>query len=249
MGLATARVLAQEGARVACVDRSADALRQAWAADRRAHPEWRLVDFEADLSTAEGCAGVAERVLAAFSGRLDILVNNAGVSAVVPLDAEDYDDQWDRVMAVNLRAPARLVRAFLPALRAAPAGGRVVNIASTEGLGATLFSSAYSSSKHGVIGLTRALAVELGPQGVAVNCVCPGPIRTGMTAAIPDQAKDTYARRLVPMRRYGEAEEVAHMTVSLCLPASSFTNGAVLVVDGGLLAHNSMFPMRLPWDA
>jgi 3-oxoacyl-[acyl-carrier protein] reductase len=89
-----------------------------------------------------------------------------------------------------------------------------------------------------VIGLTRSLAVELGRTGVTVNCVCPGPIRTGMTAGIPDDAKDTFARRRVPLRRYGDPEEVAQMTVSLCLPAASYCNGAVLVVDGGMVAQN-----------
>jgi 3-oxoacyl-[acyl-carrier protein] reductase len=94
------------------------------------------------------------------------------------------------------------------------------------------------AAKHGVIGLTRALAVELGASGVTVNAVCPGPIRTGMTAGIPDDAKDTFARRMVPLRRYGQPEEVAHAILSLALPASSFVNAAVLVVDGGMTAKN-----------
>ena len=114
-----------------------------------------------------------------------------------------------------------------------------MNIASTEGLGATAFASPYTASKHGVIGLTRALAVELGSQGVTVNCVCPGPIHTGMTAMIPDEAKTKFARRRVPLRRYGEPEEVAHGILSLVLPASSYINGAVLVVDGGLTIQNT----------
>ena len=99
---------------------------------------------------------------------------------------------------------------------------------------ATAGLPAYTASKHGVIGLTKSLAVELGRTGVTVNCVCPGPIRTGMTANIPDEAKETYAHRRVPLRRYGEPEEVAHMTLSLVLPASSYVNGAVVVVDGGM---------------
>ena len=106
-------------------------------------------------------------------------------------------------------------------------------------LGATASMSPYTASKHGVIGLTRSLAVELGSSGVTVNCVCPGPIRTGMTAAIPEDAKTKFARRRVPLRRYGDPEEVAHATLSLVLPASSYINGAVLVVDGGMLAQNT----------
>jgi 3-oxoacyl-[acyl-carrier protein] reductase len=136
------------------------------------------------------------------------------VSIPAPIDHEGYEDAWDLTMAVNLTAYVRMIRACLDDLRRDGAG-RIVNIASTEGLGATAMISPYTASKHGVIGLTRALAVELGPAGVTVNCVCPGPIRTGMTAAIPDEAKERFARRRVPMRRYGDPEEVAHAIVSL----------------------------------
>ena len=87
-----------------------------------------------------------------------------------------------------------------------------------------------------MVGLTRSLATELGARGVTVNCVCPGPIRTGMTEPIPDDAKERFARRRVPLRRYGEPEEVAQMVLNLALPASSFVNGAVIPVDGGLSA-------------
>ena len=134
---------------------------------------------------------------------------------------------------MNLTAQARLVRAALPHLRRSDAG-RIVNIASTEGIIATAGIPAYTASKHGVIGLTKSFAVELGRDGITVNCICPGPINTGMTAGIPDEAKDTYAKRRVPLRRYGDPEEVAHMTLSLTLPAASYTNGAILVVDGGM---------------
>jgi 3-oxoacyl-[acyl-carrier protein] reductase len=112
-------------------------------------------------------------------------------------------------------------------------------VASTEGLGATGGISPYTATKHGVIGLTRSLAVELGPTGVTVNCVCPGPINTGMTAIIPDELKATFARRRTALRRYGDPEEVAHATLSLLLPAASYITGAVLVVDGGLTIRNA----------
>jgi 3-oxoacyl-[acyl-carrier protein] reductase len=116
--------------------------------------------------------------------------------------------------------------------------GRIINIASTEAMGATPGISPYTASKHGVVGLTRALAVELGRQGVTVNCVSPGPIRTAMTAGVSDDAKDAFARRRVPVGRYGEPDEVAYAVLSLAVPAASYINGAVLVVDGGMTAQN-----------
>ena len=116
---------------------------------------------------------------------------------------------------------------------------RIVNIASTEGLGATKYGSPYTAAKTGVIGLTRSLAVELGGEGITVNCICPGPIHTGMTQGIPDEAKQEFARRRVALKRYADPEEVAHMTLSLVLPAAGFTTGVALPVDGGLTIRNA----------
>ena len=115
----------------------------------------------------------------------------------------------------------------------------MVNIASTEAIVTTAGLAAYAATKAGVVGLTKSFAVELGRIGITVNCVCPGPINTGMTAGIPDEAKEAYAKRRVPLRRYGAAEEVAHMTLSLCLPASSFVNGAIIPVDGGMTIRHT----------
>ena len=126
----------------------------------------------------------------------------------------------------------------LPHLRRSDAP-RVVNIASSESAVATSGLSAYAASKAGVTGLTRALAVELARDGITVNCVCPGPVNTGMTAEIPDQAKDTYARRRVALRRYGDPEEIAQMVVNFCLPAASFVTGATLFVDGGMTIRHT----------
>jgi len=127
----------------------------------------------------------------------------------------------------------RVIKASLPYISKSPCP-RIVNISSTEGFGATPLHSPYTSAKHGVIGLTRSLAVELGPKGITVNCICPGPINTNMTSGIDKDKKQKYARRRVPLNRYGEPQEVAHATLNLCLPSSSFINGAVLPVDGGL---------------
>lgn len=233
MGRATACLLADEGAKVAVTDVSdpSDVVAAINGAGGEA-AGWVL-----DVSDPATIAKTVDEVVARFGG-VDILVNNAGRPSPVALGDDAWEDMWAATLAVNLTGEARMIRACLPYLQANGCG-RVVNIASTEGLGATANMSPYTASKHGVIGLTRSLAVELGRTGVTVNCVCPGPIRTGMTAPIPDEAKDKFAHRRVPLRRYGDPEEVAQMTVSLCLPAASYCNGAVLVVDGGLTAQNT----------
>ena len=235
MGRATAHLLADEGAAVAVIDRSSDGV-DAVAGEIDAAggtaAAWTL-----DVTDTAAVRRAVDEV-AARLGPPDILVNNAGVSLPAPIDLDGFEEAWDTTLAVNLTAHTTLIRACLPHLRR-HGQGRIVNVASTEGLGATAYLSPYTASKHGVIGLTRSLAVELGPVGVTVNCICPGPIHTGMTAAIPDEAKIKFARRRVPMRRYGDPEEVAHITLSLVLPAASYITGAVVVVDGGLTIQNT----------
>jgi len=235
IGRATAQLFADEGMRVAVLDRDLEGV--ARVAEEIEQAGGSAAAWELDVQDAGRIQQVVREVVARFGG-LDILVNNAGVSLLQPAGGDDYEAAWETTLAVNLTAHQRMIRAALPELTREGAG-RIVNIASTEGLGATAFASPYTASKHGVIGLTRALAVELGSQGVTVNCVCPGPIHTGMTALIPDEAKTKFARRRVPLRRYGEPEEVAHGILSLVLPASSYINGAVLVVDGGLTIQNT----------
>ncbi|MGN6496159.1 MAG: SDR family NAD(P)-dependent oxidoreductase, partial [Tsuneonella sp.] len=107
------------------------------------------------------------------------------------------------------------------------------------GLGATPGDTPYVAAKSGVVGLTRGLAVDLGKDGITVNCVCPGPIRTAMTEKVPDADKAVFAKRRTALRRYGEPEEVAHVTLSLVLPAASYITGAIIPVDGGLMARNA----------
>jgi 3-oxoacyl-[acyl-carrier protein] reductase len=232
IGRATAVLLASEGAHVAATDVALPTFdtpateAAATAADVR---PWTM-DVTDDASIRQVIAEVASAI-----GGIDILVNCAGVS--IPAAFGD-EPAWQRTFDVNLHGMMRVIRAALPHLEACGAG-RVVNIASTEGLGATPLISAYTASKHAVIGLTRALAVEVALKGITVNAICPGPIRTGMTAPIPEEAKQKWARRNVPMKRYGEPEEVAHAILSLVLPAASFITGQYLLVDGGLMALNS----------
>jgi len=235
MGRATAYVFADEGARLALVDRNADGVTA--VADEIRAAGGTANAYAVDLADAAAITELVARVRDDL-GPVDILVNNAGVSVGAPIDHEMWEKAWEVTFAVNLTAQARLIRACAADL-ARNRAGRVVNIASTEGLGATPGASPYTAAKHGVIGLTRSMAVELGPRGINVNCICPGPIRTGMTAGIPDEAKDKYARRRVALKRYGDPEEVAHATLSLCLPASSYITGAALVVDGGMIIRNA----------
>ena len=235
MGRATAHLFADEGASVAIVDRTAEGVNA--VVEEIVGIGGTALGVVADLREPAGIAALVHEVSVGL-GRIDILVNNAGVSIPAALDNETWGDAWRTTFAVNLDAHAFLIRACLSDLMR-NGEGRVVNIASTEGLGATAFMSPYTAAKHAVIGLTRSLAVELGPRGVNVNCVCPGPINTGMTSPIPDEAKAIFAKRRVPLRRYGDPEEVAHATLSLVLPASSFMNGVVFVVDGGMTIRNA----------
>ena len=235
MGRATAWLLADEGAKVAALDIDRDGLSETVAAIIDAGGT--ALAAVCDMADLEAIEQAVARVRAEL-GPVDILINNAGVAAGAPVDAADYEDVWAAVLEVNLAAQMRLVRACLDDLKR-NGDGRIVNVASTEGIMATPNNSPYTVSKHGAVGLTRALAVELGRWGVTANAVCPGPIRTNMTASIPEEAKQTYARRRVPARRYGDPEEVAQITLSLVLPAASFINGAVVLVDGGLHAKSN----------
>ena len=236
MGKATAEILAAEGAHVAVTDYDAAAAQA--VADGIAASGGSAVAWAFDVSDKDRIKHVVTEVADRFGG-LDIVINNAGISAFCPIDDEDhYDLIWDRAVNVLLTSHQRIIRAALPHLRKSKAP-RIVNIASTEALGATSRDSPYSAAKAGVTGLTRALAVELGREGITVNCICPGPIHTGMTANVPDTDKQTFAKRRTAMGRYGAPEEVAHMTVSLCLPAASYITGVTIPVDGGLMARNA----------
>lgn len=235
MGRATAHVFADAGAELALIDINPEPLQavvdEVLAAGGKAKA-WTL-----DLSDRAAIAPVVNSVHEHF-GRLDILVNNAGVSIPAPIDADNFDAAWDMSFAVLLTAQVTMIRAAVDYLRQAE-NPRIINIASTEALGATKFGSPYTAAKTGVVGLTRSMALELGPEGITVNCVCPGPINTGMTARIPAEQKEIFARRRTALKRYAEPEEVAHATLSLALPASQYITGVTLPVDGGLTIRNA----------
>jgi 3-oxoacyl-[acyl-carrier protein] reductase len=230
MGRATAHVFADEGAKVVVTDVRGEGAEAVRAEIERAGGE--VAAWQLDVADGEAIRRVIDAAADHFGG-LDVLINNAGISLPATIDSPDYEERWARGLDVLLTAHVRTVRAALPYLRRS-SSPRIINIASTEGLGATPRASAYTAAKTGVIGLTRGLAVELGREGITVNCICPGPIRTGMTEMIPEEAKDEYARRRTALRRYGDPEEVAQMTLSLALPAASFVTGVALPVDGGL---------------
>ncbi len=232
MGRATARLFAAEGAEVAVTDLDLAACEAVAAECGNGARAYAL-----DVSDGEAIARTVARIAEDF-GRIDILVNNAGVSSFCGLEDDRYEEIWGRALAVMLTAHQRMVRAALPWLRRSDAA-RIVNIASTEGLGAMPGDSPYVAAKTGVIGLTRGLAVDLGPEGITANCVCPGPIRTAMTDALPEEHKTAFARRRTALRRYGEPEEVAHVILSLVLPAASYITGAAIPVDGGLSIRNA----------
>ena len=235
MGRATAHLFADEGAHVLVVDRDSERVQEVVGEIVAVYGAQAARGCSGDVSLACDRAEIVRSAVDAWGG-VDVLVNNAGVSLISSVfsDDETFGNNWDQTLAINVSAHAHLIRAALPHLMNAPTGGRVVNIASTEAIVATGGLSAYTASKHAVIGLTKSFAVELGRHNITINAVCPGPIDTAMTAGINDEAKEKYAKRKVPLRRYGTPEEVAHMTLNLCLPASSFVNGAAVVVDGAM---------------
>jgi 3-oxoacyl-[acyl-carrier protein] reductase len=215
IGAATAKLLAAQGVTVAVLDLNSG--------------------IRTDVSDADSVSAAVAEVKDTF-GSIDILVNAAGIAAGGPIEMDGYVEQWQRTFAINLTGMMLMVRACVGDLQR-NCNGRIVNIASTEALAAGKMSSPYTTSKHGVVGFTRSMAVELGRRGVTVNAVCPGPTLTGMTQLIPEENRNTFGRRNVPVGRYGTADEIAYMVVALTALDASFVNGAVIAVDGGMTAQ------------
>ena len=204
-----------------------------------------VLAVEVDVADEAGVRAAADRVLDRF-GQVDVLVNNAGISLIGPAETTPVE-QWRRVLDVNLTGPFLLCRAFGAGMLERRRGA-VVNIASIAGLRGIADRAAYNASKHGLVGLTRTLAVEWGGRGVRVNAVCPGWIKTEMDVA--DQGSGAYTDRditdHVPMGRFARPEDVAQAVGFLADDtASGFVNGQELGVDGGWHADGSWQALRL----
>lgn len=234
MGRAEAHLFADEGAKVAVTDLTIDAVDAVVAEITGAGGA--ATGYVLDVTDADAIIDVTDRIRRDL-GPVDILVNNAGVAVGSAVDDETFDERFRFALDVMLTPHQRLIRACLDDLRAS-GEGRVINISSTEGLGASRGSMQYTTAKHGVIGLTRAMALALAPDGITVNAVCPGPILTAMTDLIPSEHRARFARRRTAVGRYGDPEEVAHMVLNLALPASSYVTGTVIPVDGGQTMKN-----------
>lgn len=234
MGRATAFLFADEGAKVAVTDLSRE--RVDAVVDRIRTAGGTAHGIVLDVTDADAIIAAVEEIRGEL-GPIDVVVNNAGLAVGGALEDPNFEDEWMRALDVLLTPHQRLVRACLDDLKAS-GEGRIINIASTEGITAQRGAMPYTAAKHGVVGLTRSMAVNLGVHGITVNAICPGPILTGITEDIPDDMRDTFARRRTALRRYGDPEEVAHLTLSLALPAASYITGAIIPVDGGLTAKN-----------
>jgi NAD(P)-dependent dehydrogenase (short-subunit alcohol dehydrogenase family) len=223
IGRATAESFLAAGATVMAVDARDEGLESLAAQG--------MSTLVQDVSAAEAPARI-EAMIAAGGG-LDVLVNNAGICPVSALEATT-DETWDRVLDVDLRAMFRLCRMAIPWLRRSPAG-RIINIASISALLANEGMGAYTAAKHGVAGLSKSLAAELGRDGITVNYLIPGAIVTGITreAVANDPAFRDFWTARSAVGRWGEPQDIAHAIRFLAAPESSFITGHGLVVDGG----------------
>ncbi len=235
IGLEACLALMAEGARVVAVDLDARAGAEAAERLRAAGGDARFV--AADVSRAEDCRRMVAAAEEAY-GALHVLFNNAGISHIDDGDAESTDEAvWDLTMNVNLKGIFLGCKHGIPALRRA-GGGSVINTASFVALlGAATPQLAYTASKGGVLSLSRELAVIHAREGIRVNALCPGPLRTELLMKYLD-TETKRQRRLVhiPMGRFGEASEIAQAVVFLASDESSFVTGATFLVDGGITA-------------
>jgi 3-oxoacyl-[acyl-carrier protein] reductase len=228
LGRAIAESLASAGAKIACIDVDAQTLAGTVEAIGSAGGTARA--FPCDVTNGQRVEEVVKEVTGAWD-RLDILVNNAGITRD-NLVLRMKDEQWDSVIAINLRGTFLFIRAAARPLMKAPQG-RIINIASVSGLMGNPGQANYSASKAGVIGLTRTIAKELASRGVTVNAIAPGFIATEMTAALGEETL-AEVKKQIPLGRLGEPQDVADAVLYLASDAAGFITGHVLTVDGGL---------------
>lgn len=187
--------------------------------------------FEVDISESNGCDIVSEHIESQVTKNVDFLFNCAGINPTyIPL-TDTTDEYFTKLMDVNLRGTFNMTRAFVPLMSA---GSAIVNVSSICGLKGFAGNSVYCATKFGVIGLTKALAAELGPKGIRVNAVAPGSVDTPTNAAnVAGGDAVEKAKEKVALGRFGEAEEIANVVVFLMGEGSSYMNGAVVEVTGG----------------
>jgi NAD(P)-dependent dehydrogenase (short-subunit alcohol dehydrogenase family) len=231
IGLATARLFAQHGARIAIADLDEAA---AQSAAEGLGPEHR--GFACDVTDRDSCQRAADRAIEAF-GQVDILINNAGITQPVKImDITDKD--WDAVLDVNLRGVLNLSQALIPHLRERQRGSIACMSSVSAQRGGGIFGGPhYSAAKAGVLGLAKAMARELGPDGIRVNCVTPGLIQTDITGGklTDDMRRDIL--KGIPLNRLGDANDVAGAYLFLASDLSAYITGAVIDVNGGMLIH------------
>ncbi len=233
IGRASAIAFAREGARVVVADTAEPGGHETVRLITEAGGEGRFA--RVDVSSAAEVEALVRTTLAAY-GRLDCAHNNAGVVGPAGETHERDEVDWDRTLAVNLKGVWLCMRQEI-AVMLDQGGGAIVNTASVAGLRGFPRHAAYAASKHAVVGLTRTAALEYAGVGLRVNCVCPGFIRTGMTAPMLTPEIEERINQLEPMGRIGRPEEVAETVLWLCSDAASFVTGHALVVDGGLAAR------------
>ena len=239
IGRASALLFARAGARVALADLRGPELARTEADVRTAGGE--VASITADLARPDDCAAVVAAAVRAF-GRLDVLLNNAGVGTmVVGGTVESISlEHWDLAQDVNVRAMYLVSRAAVPHMRSA--GGAIVNIASVSAFRGSMErpSHAYAASKGAVLSLTRAMAASYGRDGIRVNAICPGTIRTRLTADIVNRveqaAKEGHG---IPLGRVGEPEDIARCALFLASDDASFISGAHIIADGGAMAAST----------
>jgi NAD(P)-dependent dehydrogenase (short-subunit alcohol dehydrogenase family) len=231
IGLATARLFAEHGARVAILDLDETASRSAAASLGEGH-----LGLACDVTDAEACRRAAGAVIAAF-GAIDVLVNNAGITQ--PVKLMDIDRKgWDAVLDVNLRGTLLLSQAVVPSMREKKRGSIACMSSVSAQRGGGIFGGPhYSAAKAGVMGLAKAMARELGSDGIRVNAVTPGLIQTDITGdkLTPEMKADIV--KGIPLGRLGEAKDVASAFLFLASDLSAYVTGAVIDVNGGMLIH------------